>query len=336
MIVWGLDLGVDDVRESTAQLLRAPLPARRGRGGLLPGHHPAPHLVVPGAPAHAGARALPDRDLRRVRVRRSGVGRLLELDGLPGSTGGSGCSCSRDCPRSRSASSRSPISTSARATPPGSSPPSVVSCRPRRGARRVPATPRAARPRRARQRPRLGLRIRQLHAPRGGLRAHVLRPRPRPGSDRLHGLRGRRARGDPVRLRDGSDDPRLAPARRADGAHAHGRRGHGHHRVRAVAAPPDARDHAGGGGAPRRAPALLDRPDRAPRRHRCRGRDRPDRGAGKSRRLRRPGVHGYRRGPDRRLRAAARHARVPARGGWPAHRPCVSAITGAPAQPLPR
>ena len=45
---------VHDVREQRAHVLCAALPAGRGRGGLLPRHHPVPDLLVSG-PSGAGA-----------------------------------------------------------------------------------------------------------------------------------------------------------------------------------------------------------------------------------------------------------------------------------------
>ena len=57
------------------------------RGGLLPGHHPVPHLVVPRARAHARDRAVPHGGVGGVRRGRPAVGGLLELDGFLGLDG---------------------------------------------------------------------------------------------------------------------------------------------------------------------------------------------------------------------------------------------------------
>ena len=78
----------------------------------------------------------------------------------------------------------------------------------------VPAVP-GRTPGRAHERPRVGARARVLRPARGRVRPHLLRPRPRPGPDRLQRLRGRRAVSHPVWLRDGRHGrgrPVAAPA----------------------------------------------------------------------------------------------------------------------------
>ena len=124
----------------------------------------------------------------------------------------------------------------------------------------------------------------------------------------------------------------VAPPRRGPGgAGAGGRRGYGPHRVRAVAAAAHHRRYARCRGHPLGAPGLLGSADRLPQRHGGGGRHRADRGHRQPRRLRRPGVHRDRRGPDGQLQDAARGARRPAGGGQPAR--AAVAARGAPGAP---
>ena len=153
-------------------------------------------------------------------------------------------------------------------------------------------------------------------------------PAPRAGPDRLHGLRGGRARGDPVRVRHRGDDRGgAAPGRRWRRCMITGAVGTVHHGLRAVAVAAHGRHHTRGGGPARGAAAVLDRSHDDPERHR-RGRgDRADRRPRQPRRLRRAGLHRDREGPNGRLRDAARHARGDPRRLRPRHRAWVSATT---------
>ena len=107
-------------------LLRAALPARRGRGGLLPRHHLLPHAVVPGPRARPGRGAVHDRTAIAGVIGGAAVERAAAARRHVGTArAGSGCSWSKACPRScsrRSCWRR--LDRAARATPPGSRAPS--------------------------------------------------------------------------------------------------------------------------------------------------------------------------------------------------------------------
>ena len=205
MVVVGSDLGVDDVHRRPRRLLRAPLPARRRRGRLLPGDHPVPDLVVPGARAHpARSRCSSPRcrwrtcSAARSRAACSsstaspgldGWQWLFLIEGLPGDR-----ARVRDAALPRRAARGRGLARPRRARVPRSRGRGAsTSCARRSGASACATRSAAAQ--------RVGVRARQLRAARGRLRAHLLRAPPRPGPDRLHGLRGGRARGDPVRVR---------------------------------------------------------------------------------------------------------------------------------------
>ena len=63
------------LRDQRDELRHRALPARHGRGGLLPRPHPLLHLLVPGAPSRAHRLGLPGRPADRGGVRRA------DLDG---------------------------------------------------------------------------------------------------------------------------------------------------------------------------------------------------------------------------------------------------------------
>ena len=73
MITWGIFADGDRLRHRHHQLRHRALPARHGRGGLLPRPDPLLHLLVPGAPSRAHRVGLPGRpaDRRRRWARRS-------------------------------------------------------------------------------------------------------------------------------------------------------------------------------------------------------------------------------------------------------------------------
>ena len=189
MVVWGVLSPSTMLIESAAAFYVLRFLLGRGGGRLLPGDHPVPDLVVPRARAHAGPRSVPHRDLGGLRGRRAALGGPARAGRLPRAGRLAVAVPGRGAPRDRArlghpALPRRP----ARQARTGSSPRSVSSWRPRwrastsckRGrGRQGPA-------RRPAERPALAPVARLLPGDRGRLRAHLLRPRPRPGPHRLH------------------------------------------------------------------------------------------------------------------------------------------------------
>ena len=81
MVTWGVLSSAMMFVDSPAQLLRPPLPARRGGGGILPRRHPLPDVLVPATRARPrGRAAVHDGDGDGRRDRRAD----LELAVVPG------------------------------------------------------------------------------------------------------------------------------------------------------------------------------------------------------------------------------------------------------------
>ena len=62
LVTWGIVATIMAFTPNATGAHRAAVPAWRGRGGLLPGHHPVPDVLVPGVAARPDDRLVHDRD----------------------------------------------------------------------------------------------------------------------------------------------------------------------------------------------------------------------------------------------------------------------------------